>query len=188
MRLWKEVSWMLLQAAVQMSWTDKARQGTGGSILEVLELLHKRGRDFKMGLRCGFWNGPLGEPEAGSKTIQEIQRKMTNENPGKTWMAAWQRWPAGETCMRTAEGELWGNVAQWSVRKLALLYFPHGLQLQMKQKYKVSCHSRETESPDEEVHLESKKELREKLMKLQQQRRMQHTANRVDPRQPGWQT
>lgn len=36
----------------------ETRQVTDGSILEVFELLLKTGRGFKMGLCCGFWNGP----------------------------------------------------------------------------------------------------------------------------------
>lgn len=64
--------------------------------------------------------------------------------------------------MRTAGGEISGSAAESSGRNLTFLYFPHSLQLQMKQKYKVSCHSREMESTDEDVHFESKKKSWEK--------------------------
>lgn len=77
------------------------------------------------------------------------------ENQLKSWKkldeeeAGWQRWLAGgETCMRTAGGDIWGNPAQLSLRKLAFLYFPHIFQLQMKQ---------ERESTNEEVHFKVKK-------------------------------
>lgn len=58
-------------------------------------------------------------------------------------------------------GGIWEDPARLSVKKLPFLYFPHILHLQMKQKHKVSCHNKDVESADKEVHLESEKELTE---------------------------
>lgn len=63
--------------------------------------------------------------------------------------------------MHEAGGEIWENLAQLSKRKVPFLYFPHILQLQMKQKHKVSCHNKEVESTAKEIQLESEKELTE---------------------------
>lgn len=70
-------------------------------------------------------------------------------------------WISRRRDIHEAGGEIWENRAQLSVRKLPFLSFPHILQVQMKQKHKVSCHNKDCESTDKEVHLESEKELTE---------------------------
>lgn len=83
-----------------------------------------------------------------------------------------------------AGGEIWENPAQLSVRKLPFLYFPHVLQLQKKQKHKVSCHNKEVESTDKEVQLESEKELTE-TPAVAKKTQKKHADNRLDLWQPG---